>query len=447
MPRWWVGALAAAGAVHALLWWLYYRPAVKALWGDESRYLESAERLLAGDPGWHPGLLWPPLYPRFVAGVMAVGQSLVSVQVVQTLLLVVAALILWDLCRRLTGSEVAAAVAAFLTVAFPPLAAFAHYLWPEVLHLLLLLTVLWVLVARPRSWWWAGLGGVALGLALLTKSLLLPFVPIMVVAVVWPEVAASRRERVRAVLAGLGRMLLFVGVAGVTVAPTVVGNYRSSGVPTIADSSAFNLWVGLNEASRRPFTRDVAHQVYREFVKSAPDFGERNRILWEKIRNRFREQPLHEIVRGQLGRQYFLLLDKDSYLTEQLPGGAAPRQNDGYVEAPAVLAGAVRGSSYAAYAVLLVVAPVGFVAWRFVDRRWVAVLLLFLAYNLALFLWLHATTRYQVQLLPVAFVGAGGAAAWLAGGSGRTRPPWWGWVVAGGTAAALLFFAFAGPFL
>lgn len=443
----WAGGLAAVGAVHALLWWLYYRPVVKALWGDESRYLEAAARLLAGDPGWHPGLLWPPLYPRFVAGLMAVGQTPVTVQVVQTLLLVVAAAILWDLCRRLTGSGVAAAVAALLTVAFPPLAAFAHYLWPEVLHLLLMLTVLWVLVARSRSWWWAGLGGVALGLALLTKSLLLPFVPVLVAAAAWPLPGASRAERVRAVLAGLGRVLLLVGVAGVTVAPTVVANYRTSGVPTIADSSAFNLWVGLNEASRRPFTRDVAHQVYREFSKSAPTFAERNRILWTKIRGRFRERPLPEILCGQLGRQYFLLLDKDSYLTEQLPGGAAPRQGDGYVAAPALVAGAVRGVSYATYALLLAAAPFGFVAWRFIDRRWLAVLLLFVAYNLALFLWLHATTRYQVQLLPVAFVGAGGAAAWLAGAGDRRRPVWRGWVVAGGTAAALLLFAFAGPFL
>jgi len=444
---WWTAACVTAIAVHAFLCWLYYRPAVKELWGDESRYLESATRLLAGDPGWHPGLLWPPLYPRFVAGILAVGQTLVAVQAVQTLLLVVAAAVLWDLCRRLTGSAVAAAAAAFLTVAFPPLAAFAHYLWPEVVHLLLFLVVLWVVVTRPRSWWWAALGGVALGLALLAKNLLLPFVPVLVVAAAWPARGAGGARRVREAVGGVGPILLLVGVAGVTVAPTVVTNYRSSGVAAIADSSAFNLWVGLNETSHRPFTRDVAHQVYREFTKSAPTFAERNRILWTRIRDRFRERPLPEILRGQLGRQYFLLLDKDSYLTEQLPGGAAPRQGDGYVAAPPAVARVVRAVSYAAYALLLVAAPLGFATWRPAERRWVVVLLLFVAYNLGLFLWLHAATRYQVQMLPVAFVGAGAAVAWLAGDGGGRRQDWRGRVLAGVAAAVLLFFAFAGVLL
>ena len=30
-------------------------------------------KLLAGDPAWRPDLLWPSLYPRLMAGLMAVG--------------------------------------------------------------------------------------------------------------------------------------------------------------------------------------------------------------------------------------------------------------------------------------------------------------------------------------------------------------------------------------
>ncbi len=428
-------------AVHAALWWLYWVPAPKALWGDENRYLEAAERLLAGDPGWAPGLLWPPLYPRFLAGSLALaGGHLAGVLVVQTLLLACCAAVLHDLVRRLSGSATAALAAAALTVGYPPLASFAHYLWPEVLHLLLFLVVLWVLVARPGSTAWAALAGLALGLALLCKSLLLPFVPILLGAA-----ALGPGLRVDPVVAP--RLVLVAAVAASTVAPTVVGNLRRDGVLTVADSSTFNLWVALNEVSHRPFSSDVAHHAYQEFVRSAPTFAERNRVLRQRIRRLVAERGVLRVALGQLARQPFLLLDKDSYLTEQLPGGFAPSQRDGYVRAGPALAAAVRWACYASYGALLVAGPIGLACWRFPARRWLRLLLLFVGYNLALFLCLHAKTRYQVQLLPVLFLGASCSVAWLRLGrlapARRLGPG--AWVACLGAVALLLFLAFGGP--
>jgi len=86
-----VAVAAAALALQGGLLWLYYHPEAKVLCGDEVRYVESATRLLAGDPGWRPELLWPSLYPRLMAGVMAVAGGGVSaiwaVQLLQILLL------------------------------------------------------------------------------------------------------------------------------------------------------------------------------------------------------------------------------------------------------------------------------------------------------------------------------------------------------------------------
>jgi len=435
-----LAALAAAVVlVHGTLWWLYYRPVPKVLWGDEMTYWLSARALLAGDPGWWPDPLWPPLYPRLLAGIMAVsGPTVLWVQVVQSCLLAATAVVLADLVRRLTGSSVAGAVSAALTLGFPPLAAFAHYLWPEVPHLFLFVALLWLLEVRSDRTLWCGVAGVAAGLSLLTKSLLGPFLPVLMVA------AFARRPAGRSLL----RALVFTAAVVLTVAPTVVEQHRRTGLVMISDSSAFNLWVGLNDRSRTDFEIDVVTGIFREYAASASSFAERDRILREKIRGHLATNSWPRIVRAQLGRQYFRLFDKDCYLTNQLPGGAAIEgYSAGYLRANLGISRLVRVASYLTYGVVLALAPIGLALWRFRDRRWLRVLLLFVLYNLAIFLWLHVKSRYRVQLLPVAFLGVGCAVAWLQARlngdpevAGVAR---WRWLVAAVVAVLLELLAFA----
>ena len=423
-----------AAVVHGALLWLYWAPAAKLPWGDEHSYIASAARLLTGARDWMPEPLWPPLYPRFVAGASAAaGGSVLGVQLLQTLMLAVTAVVLADLTRRVSGSAKAAIVAGGLAATYPPLVAYAHFLWPEVLHLFLFISLLWILVARWNRLAWLAVAGLLLGLALLTKSLLAPFAPILLGA------GVLRRPASRIPL----RLLVVVAATVVTVAPTAAARHRETGRWMIADSSAFNLWVGLNDEGARNFENDIVWLSYLEWRDSSPDFAERNRILWRRIGDELRRRPVVETLRRQLGRQYFRLLDDDSYLTNQLPGGVAVRRwQEGYVEAPRAAAAAVRWLSWSMYAALLVSAPIGWVLWRQRERRWAWVLLSFAAYNLGLFFWLHATTRYRVQLLPILFIGAGCAVAWWAAG----RPPRerWRTVAAVLIAGVLLVFAFGG---
>ena len=441
--RVWFAVAAAAAVVHGTLWWLYYRPIHKVLWGDETAYWRSATALLAGDPGWRPDPLWPPLYPRLLAGIVAVGgPSVVWIQVVQTGLLVAAAVLLSDLVRRVSGSRIAGAAAGALMVLYPPLVAFAQFLWPEVVHLFLFLAVLWLLIARADRTAWCGVAGVGAGLALLTKSLLGPFLPVLIVA------AFARRP----VVASLGRATVFTVAVLVTITPTVIEQHRLTGRLMIADSSAFNLWVGLNDRARRNFDVDVVSGMWQEYAASSPSFVGRDRILRDKIRDHLATHSWLGLLRSQLNRQYFRLLDKDSYLTDQLPGGAAvERYGAGYLRADGGAAAVVRLACYSSYGLLLATAPAGLLLWRFRDRRWLKVLLLFVLYNLAIFLWLHVKSRYRVQLLPVVFLGAGGAAAWLAGlRSGDVDAgdvPGWRWMAAATAAGVLELLAFAGPLL
>jgi len=430
-----------AALVHVGLMWLYWLPTRKVLWGDENTYWQSARALLAGDPSWRPEPLWPDGYPRFLAGIMGVaGEHLIAVQVVQTALLVIAAVVLADLVCRVAGSRIAGFVAGGLMVVFPPLVAFGHSLWSETLHLFLFVAVLWMLVCRSRQLPWCVLAGVATGLALLTKSLLGPFVPVLMVAAFARTPAGFWVKR-----AGVFALAL-----GVTIAPSVARQYRHTGRLMIADSSAFNLWVGLNDQARRNFEVDVVSGAYREYAVSGSTFAERDAVLRRKISDHVARHSWIEIARGQLGRQYFRLFDKDSYLTDQLPGGAAViGYGAGYVGAGDGATVAVRSLSYAMYGVLLAAAPLGLVLWRFRDRRWAHVFVLFVLYNLAILFWLHTKSRFRVQMLPVLFMGVGCAVAWMESrvrGTGSPVPIW-RWVVVVTGAAALEFFAFAGAWL
>jgi hypothetical protein len=281
-----------------------------------------------------------------------------------------------------------------------------------------------------------------MGLALLAKSLLMPFLPVLVLA------AFARRPAVP----NLARALLFVAAVAATVAPTVRHQHERTGRWMIADSSAFNLWVGLNDVARRNFEVDVVTGAYHDWVASGATFAERDAAVRVKVRALLAQRSWQEVVSGQLGRQYFRLLDKDSYLTDQLPGGAAvARYGAGYVTLGSTGARILRSSTFLGYGVLLAVAPLGFAAWRFRDRRWARVLLLFVMYNLAIFFWLHVKSRFRVQMLPVLFTGAGVAVArvgsWIEGDSVMNPVPRWRWALGGAAALVLEVLAFAGPWL
>lgn len=433
----------SATMVHGMLWWIYYVPTTKVLWGDENTYLRSAATLLSGDSGWWPDPLWPPLYPQFVAGFLVVGNGgLLAIQLAQAVLLAVTAVVLADLVRQISGSRAAGFVAGSLTVLYPPLAGFALYLWPEVLHLFLFVAVLWILVRRSCSWSWCLAGGIAMGLALLTKSLLGPFLPVLLLA------AFARRP----VWPNLARAVVFTAALLMTVAPTVRHQHERTGRWMIADSSAFNLWVGLNDVARRNFEVDVVTGAYHDWVHNGDTFAERDAAQRDEIRALLAERGWRQVMSGQLVRQYFRLFDKDSYLTDQLPGGAAvQRYGAGYQGLAPTIARLLRGGTVLSYAALLAMAPIGWAGWRFRDRRWMRVLLLFVAYNLAIFFWLHVKTRFRVQMLPVLFAGAGCFAAWIGswieGDAAMSPIPRWRWAVGVSGAALLEFFAFAGPWI
>jgi hypothetical protein len=171
----WIGF----AVLHALLFWLDLSPELRRPFGDDVMYRDVAERAGRGEPATLD-LLWPPFYAWFLIPFTKIGNGWpVAVAIVQMGLQGTSAILFRALLTQATGSARVAAIGQAFFLLDPHLAAFAHYLWPETLHVFLLIVFLWLVAVRPGRVWWLT-AGITLGVLGLTKSFAQPFIPIVV---------------------------------------------------------------------------------------------------------------------------------------------------------------------------------------------------------------------------------------------------------------------------
>jgi 4-amino-4-deoxy-L-arabinose transferase-like glycosyltransferase len=439
--RWTASALVAAWflASQALLWLAYYGGGAKRLIGDEESYQAFALAILGGGP-WMPSTIWPPLQSLFLAAIYATfGVHVVVVQLVQTLLFVGCALLLRGIWRDLGGSVRAANLAAALFLLDPANAAYAHWLWPEVPHLFLVLLGFRLLLAWPGSRVAAAAAGACTGLALLAKSLLSAFWPLFLLAFV-------QRERPRYRVASAAA---FVAALGLVTAPALWHGWREYGRPMIADSSVYNLWIGLTDRWRSDYVEDMGGATLPEFLASGDTPEQRNAVYREKTLAFVRERGFFAVLGDQLGRQYFRLFNAKTPLVSQLPGPACAGHLSVY-STPDWLTRTLTLWNDAFHATILAAAAFGLACWRRrLDARFVLVGL-YVAYQLALMLVIHVKARFLFPMMPF-FCGFAGSflAASFAREDARDAIALTPLRLAIGAvlAALLLFFAFAGPAL
>ncbi len=382
MPRrFWFVALTLAAILQAALFVLDWPG--RAELGDEGIYLEAADRVRAsGQSGIEP--LWPPLYPWFLAGVRAWSTHPAAHALVQIGLLGLAVALLYRAAIASGAAPAVAAIAAFWLMLDPALGAFAHYHWPEILHLALLAALVYCL-AVPRSLVSAAWCGALAGLLVLAKSLLLLLLPLVLVVL-------ARRSTRRSP----ARLALALAAFGVVLAPALVASYRSHGPMTLGGSATFNLWLGL-----QPGAPDAAGE-FRAWRESAPEAAGRERVLRRKLRELVRARGPGELLSQQLGRQYRRLFDRSSFLTIQLPGGEVHSRGAGYRGANPAVATRGRGWHDVILLALLVLVPFGCAVALCTRPRWALPALIYLGYQLALFLPLYVTTRYRIAMMPAA---------------------------------------------
>jgi 4-amino-4-deoxy-L-arabinose transferase-like glycosyltransferase len=213
---------------------------------DEQQYSQIAQNIVAGHGfAWGPGQptsIRPPLYPALLAGIWTISpDNLQAVRVVQILMALATALLLYFLGARLYNPTVGAWAAAACWL-YPSLMFFNFLILTETLFTFLLvafvlLTVL--LVQTPR----AGLAiacGLTLGLAALTRSILWPL-PLILCPLLAVVIRAPLSRRF------ILPVLVLAGYA-LAVAPWAIRNTRLQGVTTIVDTmGGINLRMGNYE--------------------------------------------------------------------------------------------------------------------------------------------------------------------------------------------------------
>lgn len=439
--RAWLWLVVAAWLLlNAGLLWIYYHPVLKPLVGDEFDYNRRALALLAGQP--MPELfIWPPGQIWFITAIYSVfGSHVLAVQLVQIVLLAICAALLVRLWKTLDSPR-AARLAGALFLLNPASLAYAHWLWPEVPYLACLLGALALLLTmtvRPRLR--AFLAGLLIGLAVLFKSLLGGLWPLFLLAFL------SRKDR-RFTFAWLSAAAFASGLLLATL-PALWKGYIETGAPLIADSSLYNLHVGLRDRSRSDYIDEAGLPALTAFIESAATPQQRNAIYLDKVKATVAERGWLGVVGDQLGTQYFRLFNAKTLLNSQLPGPAC----DGHLGAygASALTTPIGWLAAACHTLLLVLCAFGLAFWRNWRRPFAAFCALYLGYQLALFLGLHVMERYFFQMQPLlcgfagsflaAMVGREDAAPVLVFTRGR-------WLIGAVLAALLLGLAWLGPIL
>lgn len=422
---WWV--VAGFVLLHAALFWLDLYPAARRHFGDEVMYRALAERTARGDLAF-PELLWPPLYGWMLAPFVWAGTGWPHLAAfAQVLLLGLSSCVFADLLTRLTGSERVATLGQALMLLDPHFAAYAHYLWPEVVYIAEVLLLFWLAVVRPGGHLWWVVSGVLMAASVATKSVLAPYAPLLVV----PLAIEIGWRRALWRVAGTGV------IAAVLLLPLALRNWNAEGAFVVSDSSRFNLWVGLTAGGRRSAVSDNAGPEFVAFEASAPTFAGRQAALSRRLSTLVREHGAFRLLARQWPRQYFRLFDRRTFLTEQFAGGPFQERHVGYVEPAPVLSALLAAWNALFYAAVLAAAGVGLFTADLRRRPWLAVLLGVLAYSLCLFYVVEARSRFRLPLMLSLWTAAACA---LAGGT--PRAPRWQFVAGLVTSAVLLVFAF-----
>jgi 4-amino-4-deoxy-L-arabinose transferase-like glycosyltransferase len=254
---------------------------------DEGEYLSAASWLAQGRGfSWYQGYLWTraPLYPLFVAAHLRLfGDTSAPIYLTQTLLSLANVALVYLLAQRVLAGVGRAAgeqrgwliptIAAGLMAVYFPFALYAQVLLSETLFITLLLGGFLALAAwaeaGPKTndggpkiedrgdWerkllvfgpWSLVVAGVLFGLATLTRSLTLPFLPL---AAVWIAVVAGQATRWwRPARRGLVAAAVFLVCAGAVVLPwTIYNSVRLYGGAIAVDTTgAFNLMLGARTA-------------------------------------------------------------------------------------------------------------------------------------------------------------------------------------------------------
>ena len=231
---------------------------------DSDDYLWPGYALASG-LGFEPELRRTPLYPIFIAAVLAAGGNLATLAAVQHGLGVVTAGLTFGLGRVAFGSiagRPAGLLAGLMAALSGPLVVYEHYLMSEALFTLTLtlgLLVLVIALRRPTARWLLGAGG-AIALTGLTRPIGQAVVPIALCLPFLLALPAWRIGLKRAALVAVGIVLV--------MAPWTIRNLAMHGT-TGADGALGQALIGRTVRHDRGYRYDDPTQPDPDLTRAA----------------------------------------------------------------------------------------------------------------------------------------------------------------------------------
>ncbi len=383
------GLMLLALALRLLIW----RQPLHQPANDEFEYITVARDIIAGRGlSFYERYRWlrAPLYPLFLAGSLRLSGGDLHLAALPNLLLSAGVVgLIARIARALDPrrGDGPALLAGLLAALLMTAATFAGLYMAETLFAFLLALALlqllrWRAAGRRAAWLHAGAAGLCLGLACLTRSAPLLFLPAALLWMAW--LASSARGAGRPLRPALAQCLLVPLACGLVIAPWTLRNCAAYGSCILIETGlSYNLW-----AFSEP--RESIDAINRA-LEAVANPAERADLASERGVARLREDPA--IILRKLPSSWIALWAvkpiQDRFLL-------ASYYSD---PPPLVFLGGLLLDD-ALYLLILLVAPLG--AARALARRdaGAILLLLWVGYVVATTLLTHAEGRYRHFLWP-----------------------------------------------
>ncbi len=382
--------------VQCLLFYFYYYPDTKVFLGDESRYYDAGLSIIAGGD-WHSNPLWPPMQSVLISLFARLfEQPLLPLQIFQYMMLLLAGFIVRDLTWRETQHQASSQISLAIMLWYPSWLAYSQYLWPEVIHVLLLVAIIWINHYKKNAYGWMAFSGLLLGLMILFKSVVFLFIPFLYL----PLIVAAKRGECSWPSAFM-KITLSMVIAVAVISPASIKAHKLTGGWMVSNSSMFNLWYGLNDDKRQHFAHDIGGGIYRKYMSSADDYAMRNHLIKEQAMKKIDTQGFVTTTINQLKKQYFRLFDHQSFFTQQFQGPNSENfKNKYHHHHDEILVKTVVNFDHIFYFFIMLGMVLGLLIS--IKKSLLAQQFgLFLLYTLGLFILLHAKSRFRVPLMPM----------------------------------------------
>jgi 4-amino-4-deoxy-L-arabinose transferase-like glycosyltransferase len=220
----------------------------KFLFWDEQVYDTWARSIVAGKPYFLHSLSPLPVYV-FVTIYRLIGSNILYVRFLNLLFGVLTCWLIYEI-GRLLGGKLTGLLSAFVSALYKPFILFSVTLLKEALGLLLFALMIYLLLSavKDHHWWKLFLLGFVVGLIINVRQNAGIAIIVIGAAILGNSLERYRSARSAAVAAA------FLGIGFlVPSVPFLLENYRGAGQLSPAPQGGFDLYLGNNPASERPF--------------------------------------------------------------------------------------------------------------------------------------------------------------------------------------------------